>query len=176
MSVSAQLVKELRDITSAGFNDCKTALEESKGDVKKAVDLLRKKGLEIAAKKKERLAKDGRIESYIHAGGKIGALVEVDCETDFVAKNEEFCQFTKDLAMQIAAQNPKYLKKEDVPKELVEKFDDKEKDKFFKDNCLLEQAFIKDAAISINDCLNSIIAKVGENIVIRRYSRFKIGE
>lgn len=174
MKVSLELIKQLREITSASISDCKKALQEAGGDIQKGLGLLRKWGLEIAAKKQDRLAKEGRIETYVHQGNKIGVLLEVDCETDFAARNSEFCQFTKDIAMQIAACSPLYIKKEDVPAELIEKEADKEL--FFKDSCLLEQAFIKDPSITIKDYLGSLIAKIGENIFIRRFVRYKIGE
>ena len=135
---------------------------------------MRKRGLEIAAKKQDRLAKEGRIEAYVHHGNKIGVLLEVNSETDFVARNSDFCQFTKDVAMQIAACNPKYIKREDVPASVIEKYKDKEQ--FYKEHCLLEQAFIKDPALTIKDCLGSLIVKIGENIVIRRFTRYKVGE
>ncbi len=135
---------------------------------------MRKQGLEIAAKRGDRLAKEGRIESYVHLGNKIGVLLEVNCETDFVAKNSDFAQFTKDVAMQITACNPLYIKREDVPKDVIRK--EKDKELFYKNNCLLEQPFIKDPNITIKDYLGSLIAKVGENIVIRRFTRYKIGE
>jgi elongation factor Ts len=174
MAISADLIKELRHMTSASIAHCKSALEETKGDLKKAAELLRKKGLEIAAKKGGRVAKEGRIEAYVHLGNKIGVLLEVNSETDFVARNSEFCQFTKDLSMQIAACSPTYIKKEDVPAEVLEQ--EKNKDEFCKTNCLLEQPFVKDPSIAVKDYLGSIVAKLGENIVIRRFVRYKIGE
>jgi len=174
MGVSVDLIKELRNLTSASVAHCKKALEEAGGDIKKAVELLRKRGLEIAAKKGERSAKDGRIEAYVHLGNKIGVLLEVDSESDFVARNSDFAQFTKDLCMQIAACDPSYIKKEDVPLELLEKEHNKEE--FIKNNCLLEQVFVKDPSITVKDYLGSIIAKLGENIIIRRFTRYKIGE
>jgi elongation factor Ts len=168
-----ELIKELRHMTSASIAHCKEALEESAGDIDKAAKLLRKRGLEIAAKKQDRTAKEGRIEAYVHTGNKIGVLLEVDCETDFVARNAEFCQFTKDVAMQIAAQNPSYIKKEEVPEDALDH--EKNKEQFFKDNCLLEQPFIKDPGIAIKDYLGSLLSKFNENIVIRRFVRYKIG-
>lgn len=173
-SLDLEAIKELRNKTCASFADCKKALEEAAGDTKKAHALLRKRGLEIAAKKQERLAKDGRIEAYVHMGNKVGVLLEVDCETDFVARNSEFAQFTKDIAMQITACSPTYIKKEEVPKDILEQ--EKDKEQFAKEHCLLEQVFIKDPSITIKDYLGSIIAKIGENIVIRRFVRYKIGE
>ncbi len=174
MKISIELIKELREITSSSVAHCKKALEDSKGDIKKAAVLLRKQGLEIAAKKQSRAAKEGRIEAYIHHGNKIGVLLEVSCESDFVARNEGFVQFTKDVAMQIAATSPLYLKKEDVPAEVLE--NEKSKEEFYKNHCLLEQPFVKDPSMTINDYLGSIVAKIGENIIIRRYTRYKIGE
>lgn len=174
MKISIDLIKELREITSSSVAHCKKALEDSKGDIKKAAVLLRKQGLEIAAKKQSRAAKEGRIEAYIHHGNKIGVLLEVSCESDFVARNDGFVQFTKDVAMQIAATSPLYLKKEDVPAEVLE--NEKSKEEFYKNHCLLEQPFVKDPSITINDYLGSIVAKIGENIIIRRFMRYKIGE
>ncbi len=174
MKVSLESIKELRELTCASIAECKKALHEAEGDVQKARDLLRKRGLEIAKGKQSRVAKEGRIEAYVHLGNKIGVLLEVDCETDFAARNSEFCQFTKDVAMQIAACNPKYINKEDVPKDVIDA--EKDKEVFYKDNCLLEQAFIKDPAITIKDCLGNLIAKIGEKILIRRFTRYKIGE
>lgn len=154
--------------------DCKKVLEESGGDLEKAIKLLRKRGLEVAAKRQERETKEGRIDAYVHTGNKIGVLLEVGCETDFVARNSDFCQFTKDISMQIAASNPIYIRKEDVPARVVKS--EKDKEQFFKDNCLLEQIFIKDPTITVKDYLASLVAKLGENIVIRRFIRYKVGE
>ena len=167
-------IKELRSMTLASVAHCKDALQESKGDIKKAASLIRKRGLEVAAKKGERAAKEGRIEAYVHNGNKVGVILEVNCETDFVARNEEFRQFTKDVAMQITALNPSYIKREDVPEDILKK--EKNKEAFYKANCLLEQSFIKDPTVTINDCMGSLLAKFSENIVIRRFIRFKIGE
>jgi len=161
-------------MTCSSIAHCRKALEESKGDIKQAAILLRKQGLEIAAKKQSRAAKEGRIDCYIHHGNKIGVLLEVNCESDFVAKNEEFTRFTKDLAMHIAASSPAYIKKEDVPEEVLQH--EKSKEDYYKANCLLEQAFVKDPGLTIKDYLGSIVAKFGENIVIRRFIRYKIGE
>ncbi len=174
MKISVDLIRELRELTSASVAHCKKALEESKGDVKKAAQLLRKQGLQIAAEKQGRITKEGRIESYVHTGNKIGVLLEVNCETDFVARNEEFRQFTKDVAMQIAALNPAYIKKEDVPEDVLK--EEKNKELFLKEYVLLEQPFIKDSAITIKDYLGNLLAKFNENIVIRRFERYKIGE
>jgi elongation factor Ts len=174
MPQDIELIKELRNLTAASIADCKHALAEAGGDILKARDLLRKRGLEIAAKKQSHLAKEGRIEAYVHTGNKIGVLLEVDCETDFVSRNEEFRQFTKDVAMQIAALSPAYIKKEDVPLQVLK--DEKDKELFYKEQCLLEQPFIKDAAMTINDYLGNLLAKFKENIVIRRFIRYKVGE
>lgn len=188
-------IKKLRDKTSAGIVDCKKALKESGGDIDKAIEILRKQGAVLASKKAGRTAKEGRIESYIHLGGKIGVLVEVNCESDFVARNDDFKAFVKDIAMQIAASSPLYLKKEDVPLDAVkketeiiraqvtdrpaaaiEKITEGKLNKFFEDICLLEQPFIKDANLKVKDVLTSMIAKIGENIVIKRFARYLLGE
>jgi len=174
MEISKELIQQLRQETSCGVMDCRKALIESKGDFKKAKEVLIKRGLEIAAKKADRVAKQGRIESYVHLGNKIGVLLEVNCETDFVARNEDFCRFVKDVAMQIAAAEPRYLKKEEVSKEDLKEVKDKEG--FYKQNCLMEQVFIKDSNLTIKDYLASLVAKIGENIVVRRFARYKLGE
>ncbi len=174
MKISMDAIKELRDMTCASIAHCRKALEEAKGDIKQAAILLRKQGLEIAAKKQGRSAKEGRVDCYIHHGNKIGVLLEVNCESDFVAKNEEFARFTKDLSMQIAATSPSYIKKEDVPEDVL--VHEKSKEEYYKNNCLLEQVFVKDPSLTIKDYLGSIVAKIGENIVIRRFTRYKIGE
>ena len=195
--VSAQQVKELREITGAGMMDCKKALVETNGDMSKAVDYLREKGLAAAAKKSGRVAAEGLVESYIHGAGKIGVMIEVNCETDFVAKTPEFHSFVRDLAMQIAAANPQYLKREEVPAAIVEhereilraqalnegkpeKIIDKmvegRVDKYYKENCLMEQTFIKDPEKSVTDIVNAQISKIGENIVVRRFVRYQMGE
>ncbi|KXG75781.1 translation elongation factor Ts [Thermotalea metallivorans] len=196
MAITAGMVKDLRERTGAGMMDCKKALEESNGDMDKAIEILREKGLAKAAKKAGRIAAEGLVEAYIH-GGRIGVLVEVNSETDFVAKNEEFKQFVKDVAMQIAAANPLYIRREEVPEEVIqkereilraqalnegkpEKIVDKmvegRIEKFFKEVCLLEQAFIRDPEITIQDLLNEKIAKIGENLSIRRFVRYEVGE
>jgi len=172
--VPLELIKELRQSTSASVADCRQALEDSAGDLKKAKELLRQRGMEMAKSKEGRSAKEGRIEAYVHLGNKIGVLLEINCETDFVARNEDFRQFAKDVAMQIAAVNPRYIRKEDVPQEILEKTEDKEA--FYKENCLLLQPFIKDPSITIQDYLATLIGKIGENIVIRRFARYKLGE
>jgi elongation factor Ts len=173
-NISLDMIKELRRMSQASISDCKQALEEAGGDKDKAIKFLRKRGLEIAQAKKERTAREGRIESYVHTGNKLGVLLEVNCETDFVARNTDFCQFTKDLAMQITATNPLYIGKEDVPKKAIDKVEDKEQ--FYKENCLLEQAFIKDPSITIKDLLAELVAKLSENVIIRRFIRYKVGE
>lgn len=174
MQVSLELIKELRQQSSASIADCRKALEESGSDIKKALEILRKRGLEMAAKKQDRAAKEGRIECYVHTGNKIGVLLEVNCETDFVARNEDFQKFTRDVAMQIAATSPSYVRTEDVPQDLLAAHANK--DVFFKEHCLLAQPFIKDPGVTIQDCLANLIGKIGENIVIRRFMRYKIGE
>lgn len=194
------VVKKLREKTGAGMMDCKNALKEAGGDIEKATEILRKKGLSTAKKKSSRSTKQGRVHSYIHMDGKIGVLVEVNCETDFVAKNEDFKIFVKDVSMQIAASNPSFVKREDVPQGIVDKekeiikaqisgSDGKKKppqvvekivsgklDKFFEETCLFEQPFIKDPDIKVNDLLLSLIAKTGENITVRRFVRYRLGE
>lgn len=197
IKVSAAMVKQLREKTGAGMMDCKKALAECEGDVSKAVDFLRKKGLATAAKRAGRAMSEGVIASYIHMGGKLGTIVEVNCETDFVAKNEDFIEFTKNIAMHVAATNPVGIKAEDVPQEII----DKEKEiyraqaletgkpenildkiaegklkKFFKENCLLNQPYVRDPNVTISDLINGMIAKIGENITIKRFARFQVGE
>jgi elongation factor Ts len=174
MSASVESIKKLRSITSASVSDCKSALQETSGDIQKAAEWLRQKGLERASKRQDRVSREGRIEAYVHLGNKIGVILEVDCETDFVARNSDFCQFTKDIALQIAASRPAFIKKEDVPQDLLAQ--EKDKELFFKNNCLLEQVFIKDPSIAIKDYLGSTVVKLGENIVIRRFTRYQIGE
>lgn len=196
MSISAALVKELRERSGAGMMDCKKALVETNGDIEKAIDLLREKGLASAAKKASRIASEGLVESYIH-GGRIGVLIEVNSETDFVAKNDDFKEFVRDMAMQVAASNPRYVKREDVPEEEVErerhvliqqamnegkpehiaqKMVEGRMGKFFEQICLLDQDFIKDSDKKVSDVLNELISKIGENLVIRRFARFEVGE
>jgi elongation factor Ts len=174
MATTADDIKRLREETSCGVIDCKKALEEAKGDFNKAKAVLRKRGLEMAAKKSDRLAKEGRVEAYIHHGNKIGVVVEVNCETDFVARSEDFCKFTREVAIHITALNPKYIKKEDVPADVLAKEEDKEA--YIKANCLLAQAYVKDPGKSVQDLLNELVAKIGENILIGRFVRFKVGE
>ncbi len=174
MSVSLELIKQLRESTSLGVSDCRRALEDSQGDINKAKDILKKKSLDMAEKKADRQAKAGKVSSYIHFDGKIGVLAEINCETDFVAKNEEFIKFSSDVALHIAALNPRYVKREDVPAEVIKEFAQPEA--FYKESCLLEQAFVKDPSRTIKDYLNSLVAKIGENIVIRRFTRFQLGQ
>lgn len=197
MEISIELVKDLRQRTGAGVVDCKTALREAKGDVDAAIDYLRRKGLATAAKKAGRIATDGLVSSYIHAGGKMGVLVEINCETDFVAKTEDFQTFVKNIAMHIAAANPQYIKREDVsaevlekereiyrtqameseePVKVIDKIVEGKMERFFSEACLLEQTYIKDSDLTIKEVLDSMIAKLGENIAIRRFSRFQLGE
>ncbi len=174
MATSVDDIKELREMTSCGVIECKNALEEVGGDLNKAKEVLKRRGLELAAKKGSRTAKEGRIEAYIHLGSKIGVLLEVNCETDFVAKNEDFCKFSKDVAMHIAAMSPEYVRREDVSEDVLSQ--QKDKDAFLKEKCLLEQPFVKDVKLTIQDCLSNLIAKIGENILISRFSRYKVGQ
>lgn len=174
MEITVDTIKELREMTSCGVIECKNALEEAGGDMDKAKKILQKRGLELAAKKGGRDAKEGRIEAYIHQGAKIGVIVEVNCETDFVAKNEDFCAFTRDVAMQIAASSPKYVKKEDIPEDVLSQ--EKDPETFIKENCLMEQPFVKDPKKSIRDLVNELIASMGENIFIGRFIRYKVNE
>ena len=195
MEISASLVKELRDKTNAGFIDCKKALAETEGDIEKAIAVLRKRGQAVALKKSGRETKAGVVESYIHPGNRVGVLIEIDCETDFVAKNALFQQFIKDVAMQIAAARPVAIKPEDVPADLIEKEKDIYADqvkgkpaemvekildgklqKFFSEVCLLNQIFVKDNTKKISDLLTEKIHELGENIVIKRFARYEIGE
>lgn len=195
MANEAELVKELREKTGAGILDCRKALVETSWNVEKAVDELRKKGAQIAGKKAGRETNNGRVESYIHMGGKIGVLVEINCETDFVARTEQFVEFCRNVAMQIAATNPICIRREEVPAAAVErekaiflesvkgkpanvvdKILEGKLDKFYKENCLLEQAFVKDDKKTIQEYLTEVIAKTGENMVIKRFSRFVLGE
>jgi len=196
MAITAEQVKELRDRTSAGIMDCKKVLVETDGDMDKAIELLRERGIAKAAKKAGRVAAEGLVEAYIH-NGKYGALVEVNSETDFVSNNEDFKAFVKDIAMHIAAVGPKYVKREDVPASIVEaeratlkaqalnegkpeavveKMVEGRLNKFYEEICLLDQKFVKDPDITVNELLTNLIAKIGENIVIRRFARFERGE
>jgi elongation factor Ts len=197
LSISAAKVKELRDKTNAGMMDCKEALTAAAGDFDKAIEYLRKKGLSAATKRSSRAAKEGAVASYIHMEGRIGVLVEVNCETDFVAKTDNFKAMAKDLAMQIAATNPKYVSPEEIPEQELERereiyrsqaiaegkpekiFDriiDGKLKKYYEEICLMDQRFIKDTDKSVRDLVNGIIASSGENIVVRRFERFQLGE
>ena len=191
--ITAALVKELRERTGAGMMDCKKALSATDGDLEKAIDFLREKGLAAAAKKAGRVAAEGLVEAYIHGGGRIGVLVEVNCETDFVAKTDAFKELVKDIAMHIAATNPSYLKREEVPTAeleheqavLAEQARNEGKpekmvagriEKYYKEVCLMEQPFVKDPDKTISDLITESIAKIGENISIRRFTRYQLGE
>ncbi|MFO7311055.1 MAG: translation elongation factor Ts [Bacillota bacterium] len=195
--ITPQMVKELRERTQAGMMDCKRALEETGGDMEKAVAYLREKGLAAAAKKAGRVAAEGLVEAYIHPGGRVGVLIEVNCETDFVAKTEEFRQLARDLAMQVAAARPQYVSREDVPaavleeerriyraaalnegkpERVVDKIVEGRLEKFFKEVCLLEQPFIKDPDRTVQEIIQEKIAALGENITVRRFARFERGE
>lgn len=197
MEITAELVKQLRDKTGAGMMDCKRALTEASGDMERATEVLREKGLASASKKAGRVAAEGVVESYIHGAGRIGVLVEVNCETDFVAKNEDFRTFVRDVAMHIAATNPLYVRREEVPAEVVEKereilrnqtlnegkpahIVDKivegRIDKFYKDICLLEQMFVKESDKTVEQLVKEKIVQIGENISVRRFARFVVGE
>jgi elongation factor Ts len=197
MEISALAVKDLREKTGAGFMDCKKALAEAKGDIDKAVSWLREKGLAAAAKKASRVASEGIVSSYIHGGGKVGVLLEVNCETDFVAKTDGFSALVREIAMHIAAMSPQYVRREEVPAEVVEKekqifaaqakesgkpenviqrMVDGKIEKFYKEVCLLEQPFVKDPDTTIEKLVIENIAKIGENISVRRFTRFKVGE
>jgi elongation factor Ts len=197
MEISSTMVKELRVKTGAGMMDCKEALKASDGDFEKAIDFLRKKGLSAATKRSSKAAKDGTVASYIHMGGRIGVMVEINCETDFVAKTDDFQAMAKDIAMHIAASNPLYVRPDEVPADML----DREKEiyrsqlreekkpekiwdkiiegklkKYYEDICLVEQKFIKNTDITVGTLLNNLIAKTGENVVIRRFARFQLGE
>jgi elongation factor Ts len=194
--ISATMVKELREKTGAGIMDCKEALAECQGDMEKAIDFLRKKGLATAAKRAGRATSEGTIQSYIHMGGKIGVMVEVNCETDFVAKTDDFVEFAKNLAMHIAATNPVGIGSEDVPaaiidrekaiyrdqamemgkpEKMIDKIVEGKLNKFFKDSCLMNQQYVKDPDKTISDYLNEVIAKTGEKITVKRFARFQVG-
>lgn len=174
MGITAEDIRELREMTSCGVMECKKALEETNGDKEKAKQVLKKRGLELAAKKGSRSATEGRIEAYIHGGAKIGVIVEVNCETDFVAKNEDFVAFTKDLAMHIAALNPLYVNEADIPEEDLAAAKDPKS--FVKESVLMKQPFVKDPKSSIEEKLTSLVASIGENISIRRFLRYKVNE
>lgn len=196
MNITSQMVKDLRDKTAAGMMDCKKALADTNGDMEKAVDLLRQKGLAVAAKRAGRATSEGVIETYIHAGGKLGVMVELGCETDFVAKNDSFREFARDIAMHVAATNPVSVTREDVPEavlarekeiyiqqamesgkpaNIAEKMVVGKIEKFLAEICLLEQKFVKNPDLSIQDILNELVGKMGENISIKRFARFQVG-
>ena len=196
-NIPAQLVKELRERTGAGFSDCRAALVETAGDLEQAINVLRKKGQAAAQKKAQRQASEGLVSHYIHAGGKIGVLVEVNCESDFVARTEEFQRLCHDVAMHIAALDPRFLRREEVTQEIldrereiyreqakatgkpdavIEKIVTGKMEKFYEENCLYEQHFIKDEGTTVKELIDLSIAKLGENIAIRRFTRFKVGE
>jgi len=197
LDISAAMVKDLRDKTNAGMMDCKKALQETGGDIEKAVDFLRQKGLAKAMKRAGREASEGMVHAYIHGGGKIGVLVEVNCETDFAAKSEDFVEFTRNVAMHIAASNPLGVEKGDIPEEVVEReraiymaqaresgkpekilaqMVEGKLRKFYQESVLLEQAYVKDPDKTIQDYLNELVAKIGEKIIIRRFARYQLGE
>jgi elongation factor Ts len=196
-AISATMVKQLREKTGVGIMDCKEALSQSNGDIDNAFDFLRKKGLAAAQKRAGRAMSEGLIQPYIHMGGKLGVLVEINCETDFVAKNDDFKEFAKNIAMHIAATNPIGIASDDVPEEVInkekeiyrvqaielgkpenviDKIVEGKLNKFYKDNCLLNQAYVRNPDVNISDLLNDLIAKMGENITIKRFVRFQIGD
>ncbi|MGH7927491.1 MAG: translation elongation factor Ts [Candidatus Binatia bacterium] len=197
MEVSANIVKELREKTGAGFLDCKKALAETAGDLEKAIDYLRQKGIAAAAKKADRLVTEGAVGAYVHPGGKIGVLLEINCQTDFVARTTEFQALLKDIAMQIAAANPRFVRREEVssseferekaiyrqqalesgkPEKIVDKIVEGKMERFYSEVCLLEQAFIKDPDRKVSDVINDAVARLGENIQVRRFARYHLGE
>ena len=197
MEISIELVKDLRQRTGAGVIDCKAALQEAQGNMEAAIDYLRRKGLATAAKKAGRIATDGLVSSYIHAGGKMGVLVEINCETDFVAKTGDFQTFVKNIAMHIAAANPQYNRREEIPEEalereqaiyrtqaqdsgkpqkVIDKIVEGKMERFYSEVCLLEQTYVRDSDLTIKELLDAMIAKIGENITIRRFARFQLGE
>ena len=197
VNVPAQLVKDLRERTGAGFSDCRAALQESGGDIERAIDFLRRKGQAAAQKKAQREATEGLIGHYIHAGGKIGVLVEINCESDFVARTEEFQRLCHDIAMHVAALDPRYIRREEVtpqildhereiyreqarstgkPEPVIEKIVNGKMEKFYEENCLYEQHFIKDESVTVAELISQMVAKLGENISVRRFMRLKVGE
>jgi elongation factor Ts len=197
LDITTEMIKDLREKTGVGIMDCKVALKECNGDIKGAVDYLRKKGIATAKKRSSRTTSNGQVQSYIHGGGKIGVLVEVNCETDFTGRTDAFTEFTKDLAMQIAAANPVSVDRETVPPEVlerekdiyatqaretgkpekvIEKIVEGKLNKFYSEACLLDQPFVKNPDITIQDYLNEMIAKTGENILVRRFARFQLGD
>ena len=196
-NIPAQLVKELRERTGAGFTACREALIEAKGEIEQAINVLRKKGQAAAQKKAQRATSEGMVGYYIHAGGKIGVLVEVNCESDFVARTEDFQKLCHDVAMHIAALDPRFLKREEVtqeildrerdiykdqakqtgkPENVIEKIVNGKMEKFYEENCLYEQHFIRDEGVTVKELIDLTISKVGENIAVRRFARFKVGE
>lgn len=195
MAVDAALVKKLRNKSGAGVMDCKSALAESDGDIEKAIDILRKKGIEAAESKRGRKLAEGRVGSYIHFGGRIGVILEAGCETDFVAKTKEFQDLVKDICMHIAASNPKWISRDEVsedvlererevyraqfankPANVIDKIVDGKLESFFKEGCLLEQTYVKDQDMNVGDYIKEHVGKLGENIEVRRFSRFAVGE
>lgn len=196
MADTLEQIRELRFKTSAGVGDCRQALDQSRGDINLAIEILRKKGIALVAKRSGRTTKEGMVASYIHHNGKLGVLVEINCETDFVAKNEQFQSFVKDITLQVAASAPLYVKKEDIPSDVCEKEKEILKaqisgnkpavaidkiiegrlQKFYEEKCLLEQPYVKDPNKKIKDLLGEIVGKIGENILIRRFVRFQVGE
>jgi elongation factor Ts len=197
LQITSAMVKDLREKTNAGIMDCKAALQETQGDMEKAVDYLRQKGLAVARKRAGRVASEGLVHSYIHAGGKIGVMVEVNCETDFTAKSEPFSGFVKNLAMHIAATNPLAIDREDLapevvqreqsvymaqaldsgkPEKIIDKIIEGKLNKFYQEVCLLEQSYVRDTDVTIDDLLNELRAKTGENILVRRFTRYQLGE
>jgi len=197
MEVTVEMIKALREKTGCGMMDCKAALLEAHGDTEAAIDILRKKGLAAAARRAGRIATEGVVDAYIHLGGKLGVLIEVNCETDFVARNLEFQALVKDLTMQVAASNPQYITRDEVPdgiveherdilrsqalaegkpEKVVDKIVEGRLEKFFSEVCLMDQPFIKDPAKTIKDLIAEYVAKIGENIVVRRFVRFQLGE
>ncbi|MGH9859628.1 MAG: translation elongation factor Ts [Candidatus Acidiferrales bacterium] len=197
VNISAQLVKELRERTGAGFNDCRAALVETGGDLEKAIDVLRKKGQAVAQKKAQRATSEGLIGHYIHAGGKIGVIVEMNCESDFVARTDDFQKLCHDVAMHIAALDPRFIRRDEVthdvlareraiyeeqarasgkPEPVIQKIVQGKMDKFYEENCLYEQHFIKDETMTVKALIDSVIGKLGENIAVSRFMRFKVGE
>ncbi len=176
MQVSTEIIQQLREKTGCGMMDCKKALTEAKGDMEKAADLLRQKGLASLLMRAERVAAQGVVASYIHPGDKLGVLLEVNCESDFVARGDDFKNFAKELALQIAAQNPQYLTRDDIPDGITEKIAEEQREKFYSEMCLMDQLYIRDPKKTIKDLWGELSAKIGENIVIRRFTRYQLGE
>ncbi len=197
MQITSAMVKQLREKTNAGIMDCKAALQETQGDMEKAVDQLRLKGLAVAHKRAGRAASEGQVYSYIHAGGKIGVMVEVNCETDFTARSEAFTDFVRNLAMHIAATNPLAISREDLspevvtreqeiyraqalqsgkPEQIANKIVEGKLNKFYQEVCLLQQPYVRDTDLTVEDLLNELRAKTGENLIVRRFTRYQLGE